>query len=262
MQRAKIKEIKEEYERDGLKEIKGRDGVWRPTVVGETFRGEYLERVPDADNYHRNKYVFSDEQELKDNRGRLLGLEGKISVFGGVTMDDRMEWIPLGAQVAIIYCGEKANPGIKNPTKLFTVMSDRELDINEVATPKTEKPDAKGGASNLTGFDDPEAREMIKDSRTFLDSEGKKNPTILEVADYAEKLVKSEDKPNLQLLENVQIILAREVIAECATTLATEDTLSPSEEEVASCAGKVLKNHRALLTKVQLLLAENVKSKK
>jgi hypothetical protein len=255
-QRGKIREIKEKYKKEGLKEIKGRDGVWRPTVIGESFKGKYLECVPDADNYHRNKYIFSDDNELKDSNGRLVGLDGRIALFGGVTLDDSMAWIPIGAQVGVIYCGERPNPGYKRATKLFTVMSDKELDVPMNISTPTKKP-----AADLA-IDDEAARELIKDCKTFLDSEGKKNPSILQIADYAEELINSEDEPNLQLLDNVQLILAQDVIAECAISLTTDKNLSPSEEEVAECAEKVLKDNRSLLTKVQLLLAEIVKSKK
>lgn len=261
-QRAKIKEIKTKYEQEGMKEIKGRDGVWRPTVIGESFKGEYLECVPDADNYHRNKYIFSDDGQLKDSNGRPVGQDGHLALFGGVALDDRMSWIPIGSQVAIIYCGEKPNPGYKNPTKLFTVMSDRELDVPVDTTPSAREEEPAPKSNDLNNFDDPLAREMIKDCKTFLDSEGIKNPTPLDIAGYAEEIINSEDEPDERLLDGVQTILAREVIAECAASLATDDNLSPSEEEVATCAKKVLKDHRPLLTKVQLLLAENVKSKK
>lgn len=264
-QKAKIKEIKRKYEQEGMKEIKGRDGVWRPTVIGESFKGEYLECVPDADNYHRNKYIFSDDGQLKDPNGRPVGQDDHLALFGGVALDDRMSWIPIGSQVAIIYCGEKPNPGYKNPTKLFTVMSDRELDVPVDTTPTTQRDESESTTpehSNLNNFDDPRAREMIKDCKTFLDSEGKKNPTILEIADYAEEIINSEDEPDERLLDGVQIILARDIIGECAASLATDENLSPSEAEVVECASKVLKNHRAMLTKVQLLLAENVRSKK
>lgn len=257
-QEAKIAEIKKELEKEGMKEIKDRDGVWRPTVISEYFKGEYLECIPDADNYHRNKYVFSDEGELKDSNGRPVGRDGHIALFGGVTLDDLMAWIPVGARVGVIYCGEKPNPGYKRATKLFDVMSDEELDIPITTTARDEpKP-----AQNLNSFDDPIARDMIEDCKTFLDSEGIKNPTILNIAEYAENLINSEDTPNEQLLDSVHVILAQDVIAECAISLTTDDNLSPSEEEVAECAEKVLKNNRGILTKVQLLLAENVKSRK
>jgi hypothetical protein len=257
-QRGKIREIKEKYRKEGLKEIKGRDGVWRPTVIGESFKGEYLECVPDADNYHRNKYIFSDDNELKDSNGRLVGLDGRIALFGGVTLDDSMAWIPIGAQVGVIYCGERPNPGYKRATKLFTVMSDKELDVPmNISTPTKKKP-----AADLA-IDDEAARELIKDCKTFLDSEGKKNPSILDIANYAEKIIQEDDKPDHQLLDQVHTILARDLIAECALSLTSDDNLNPSEEEVAECAKKILENkNRPLLTKVQLLLADIVKSKK
>nr|WP_319372493.1 hypothetical protein [uncultured Methanobacterium sp.] len=254
-QREKIEAIKREYEKQGLKEIKAPDGIWRPKIIGETFRSKYLAFEPDADNYHRNKYTFADDGQLKDENGRPVGLKGHIYLFGSITLDDPMALIPIGADVGIIYCGERVNPGFKQPTKLFTVMSDKENEITEdspqQSTPKTG-----------LGMDDPMAREMIRDCKTFLDSEGNKNPSILDIANYAEELINSEDEPNLGLLDNVQLILARDVIAECALSLTSDDNLNPSEEDVANCAKKLLKNNRGLLTKVQLLLAKNLKSKK
>ena len=254
-QMAKIEAIKREYEKQGLKEVKAPDGVWRPKVIGDTFRSKYLDFEPDADNYHRNKYTFADDDQLKDEEGRPVGLKGHIYLFGSTTLDDPMALIPIGSEVGIIYCGERVNPGFKQPTKLFFVMSDKVKEI-------TEESSAQSTSKTGLGVDDPAAREMIRDCKTFLDSEGKKNPSILQIADYAEELINSEDEPNLQLLDNVQLILAQDVIAECAISLTTDKNLSPSEEEVAECAEKVLKDNRSLLTKVQLLLAENVKSKK
>lgn len=254
VQREKIKAIKREYVKKGMKEVKAPDGVWRAKRIGEVLEGEYLEREEDADSYHRNKYFFTDNGQLKDN-GRPVGMNGRVAVFGSITLDDRMSMIPIGANVAIIYCGEKVNPGFKQPTKLFTVMSDKE---NEITEDSPQQSTTKTGL----GIDDPMAREMIRDCKTFLDSEGNKNPSILDIANYAEELINTEDEPNLQLLDNVQLILARDVIAECALSLTSDDNLSPSEEEVANCAKKLLKNNRGLLTKVQLLLAKNLKSKK
>lgn len=254
VQMAKIEAIKKEYEKQGLKEIKAPDGVWRPKVIGDTFRSKYLDFEPDADNYHRNKYTFADDGQLKDEEGRPVGLKGHIYLFGSTTLDDPMALIPIGSDVGIIYCGEKVNPGFKQPTKLFFVMSNQEKEVSD----SPGKPAAKPGL----GVDDPAARETIRDCKTFLDSEGKKNPSILDIANYAEELINSEEEPNLELLDNVQLILAKDVIAECAVALTSDDNLNPSEEEVANCAKKLLKDNRSLLTKVQLLLAENVKSKK
>ena len=260
-QREKIKTIKRGYEAKGMKEVKAPDGVWRAKSIGEVLEGEYLEREEDADSYHRNKYYFTDNGMLKDN-GRPVGLNGRVAVFGSITLDERMSMIPIGANVAIIYCGEKVNQGFKAPTKLFTVMSDQEVELDEKETPSQETPQHEPGPGTAMVADDPQAREMIRDCKTFLDSEGKKNPSILDIADYAEKIIKSEDEPDLELLDHVHIVLARDLIAECAISLTSDTNLSPTEEEVANCAKKLLKNNRGLLTKVQLLLAENVKSKK
>jgi len=259
-QREKIKAIKKGYEAKGMKEIKAPDGVWRPKIIGEVLEGEYLEREEDADSYHRNKYYFTDNGTLKDN-GRPVGLQGRVAVFGSITLDERMSMIPIGANVAIIYCGEKVNPGFKAPTKLFTVMSDQEIEPEDKDSPSQETSHEPGPGMAMVA-DDPRARELIKDCKTFLDSEGNKNPSILDIAGYAEKIIQSEDEPDLELLDHVHIVLARDLIAECAISLTSENNLSPTEEEVATCAKKLLKNNRGLLTKVQLLLAEEVKKKK
>lgn len=204
-QREKIKAIKREYEQEGLKEVKGRDGIWRPTDIGESFKGEYLECVPDADNYHRNKYIFSDNDGFKDSTGRPVGLDGCIGLFGSITLDDRMAWIPIGAKVGIIYCGERVNPGFKRPTKLFTVMSDEEIEISPEPTLESDdKP------VNL-GVDDPMARELIKDCITLLKSDGNHNPKEADIAEYAEKLINESEEPDRGLLTNVQLILAEEL---------------------------------------------------
>lgn len=255
-QREKIKAIKKGYEAKGMKEVKAPDGVWRPKVIGEVLEGEYLEREEDADSYHRNKYYFTDNGTLKDN-GKPVGLNGRVAVFGSITLDERMSMIPIGANVAIIYCGEKVNPGYRKPTKLFTVMSDQEIEITE----ETSNPGKTGSVAAMP-TDDPRARELIRDCKTFLDSEGKTNPSILEIAEYAEGIIEADETPDPELLDHVHIVLARDLIAECAISLTNDDNLSPTEEEVANCAKKLLKNNRGLLTKVQLLLAENVKSKK
>lgn len=251
-QKEKIRKIKRGYEQKGLREIKGIDGVWRPNTIGEVLEGEYLEFEENADSYNRNKYTFTDNGQLKDSSGKPVGLEGRVSIFGSVTLDDKMKRIPIGASVAIIFCGEKINQGVKNPTKLFTVMSDNE-----------EEPEEETNSSEIMPQDDPMARDLIKDCETFLDSEGKKNPSILDIANYAQKILQEDDNPDEQLLDQVHTILARDLIAECALSLTNDDNLSPSEEEVAECAKKMLENkNRPLLTKVQLLLAEIVKSKK
>lgn len=204
-QKEKIKAIKKGYEAKGMKEIKAPDGTWRPKRIGEVLEGEYLEREEDADNYHRNKYYFTDNGTLKEN-GRPVGLNGRVAVFGSITLDERMSMIPIGANVAIIYCGEKVNPGFKNPTKLFTVMSDQEIEITpeEPTLEEDEKP------VNL-GVDDPMARELIRDCITLLKSDGNHNPTEADIADYAEKLINESDEPDRGLLTNVQLILAEEV---------------------------------------------------
>lgn len=205
VQREKIKSIKREYEKKGMKEIKVPDGVWRPKNVGEVLEGEYLEREENADSYNRNKYHFTDNGQLKDSNGRPVGLKGRVAVFGSITLDDRMSRIPIGANVVIIYCGEKVNPGFKQPTKLFTVMSDEEIEITPEPTLEADdKP------VNL-GVDDPMARELIRDCITLLKSDGNHNPTEADIAEYAEKLINESDEPDRGLLTNVQLILAEEV---------------------------------------------------
>jgi len=191
-----------------MKEIKAPDGIWRPKTIGEVLEGEYLEREEDADNYHRNKYHFTDNGQLKDPNGRPVGLKGKVAVFGSITLDERMSMIPIGANVAIIYCGEQVNQGFKAPTKLFTVMSDQEI---ELTTEEEKIPEeVKSPQANL-GVDDPMARELIRDCITLLKSDGNHNPTEADIAEYAEKLINESDEPDRGLLTNVQLILAEEL---------------------------------------------------
>jgi hypothetical protein len=207
VQQEKIRSIKQGYEHKGMKEVKARDGVWRPKNIGEVLEGEYLEREEDADSYHRNKYHFTDNGMLKDSNGRPVGIDGRVAVFGSITLDERMSKIPIGANVAIIFCGEKVNPGFKNPTKLFTVMSNQEIEI----TPEEESITEEDKNAQIIGVDDPQARELIKDCITYLKDEGNHNPTEEEIAEYAKKLIYDSDEPNRELLTNVQLILAEKV---------------------------------------------------
>ena len=115
-----------------MTEIKPPDGLWRPKIVGEFLEGKYLEMEPNADNYNRNKYYFSDTGKLKDEQGNSIGVKGRIAVFGSVTLDDLMLRVPLGTDVGIIYEGEKINRGKKRPTKLFSLMSKERIPEEEL----------------------------------------------------------------------------------------------------------------------------------
>lgn len=196
-QKAKIKTIKQEYERNGFKEIHGNDGVWRPRTTGEVLEGVYLRVEPNADNWNRNKYFFDDQGKTLDLDGQPIALNGEVAVYGSVVFDDKMKKIRTGVNVAIIYCGEQANPGKKNATKLFTIMG------------KT-NPDQVKDSSPMKQRDYPEARELIRDCRTFLGSEGKHNPTPTDIVKYAEKLINDSDDPNHKLLQEVKIIMAED----------------------------------------------------
>jgi len=199
-QKAKINEIKAKYEKKGMKEIHGNDGVWRPKIIGEVLRGIYLRVETDADNWNRNKYYFDDKGKTLDQEGHPIALNGEIAVFGSVVFDDRMRRLPTGADLAIIYCGEQRNPGKKNPTKLFTIMSDQ--------SPGNELNASHEPAPEMRQADYPAAQELIKDCITYLADEGKKNPTPAEIVNYAKKLINDSDEPDTQILTEVKILMA------------------------------------------------------
>jgi hypothetical protein len=201
-QKTKIKEIKAKYEKEGMKEVHGNDGVWRPKTIGEVLRGIYLRVEPAADNWNRNKYYFDDKGKTLDQDGHPISLNGEIAVFGSVVFDDRMRRLPTGADVAIIYCGEQRNPGKKNPTKLFTIMSN--LSPGEADNPLLQP------APEMKRAHYPAAQELIKDCKTFLNDEGNKNPTPAEIVNYAEKLINDSEDPDTQLLSEVKILMAEE----------------------------------------------------
>jgi hypothetical protein len=198
-QKNKIKTIKARYEGEGMREVHGRDGVWRPKIVGEVLKGVYLRVEANADNWNRNKYFFDDKCQTKDQDGQPIALKGEIAVFGSVVFDDKMSRIPTGADVAIIYCGEKANLGKKNPTKLFDIMSKKIIKPSEESNPKP-RPEMKQ-------VDKPAARELIRDCVTFLQDDGNYDPTPKDIMKYAEKLVKDGDDQDPQLLKDVESIL-------------------------------------------------------
>lgn len=202
-QKAKIREIKQKYEQAGMKEVHGNDGVWRPKQSGEVLEGFYLRVETNADNWNRNKYYFYDKGKTLDQDGQPIAINDEISVYGSVVFDERMRRVPTGARVAIIYCGEQANPGKKNPTKLFTLMSDQTP--REDNAPKNEKK-----AQKMEENDYHAARELIKDCKTFLADEGNKNPSPTEIVKYAENLINDSDNPDRKLLSEVKILMAEE----------------------------------------------------
>lgn len=205
-QKNKIKELKAQFEREGMKEVHGNDGVWRPKVFGEVLRGIYLRMEPDADNWNRNKYFFDDKGQTKDPDGEPIALKGEIAVFGSVVFDDKMRKIPVGANVAIIYCGEQANPGKKSATKLFTIMS------THITTPQGESEENSTVTMKKTEY--PAAEDLIKDCITLLADEGNKNPTPEEIVDYATKVINDSPEPDTRTLNQVKIIMAEKVKAQ------------------------------------------------
>jgi hypothetical protein len=199
-QKQKIREIKAKYEKEGMKEVHGNDGVWRPKTIGEVLRGIYLRVETDADNWNRNKYYFDDKGKTLDQDGQPIALNGEIAVYGSVVFDDRMRRLPTGADVAIIYCGEQRNPGKKNPTKLFTIMSDMSPGGCDTVSSQP--------APEMKKADYPAAQELIKDCVTFLADEGNPNPSPVEIVNYAEKLINDSDEPDTQILTEVKILMA------------------------------------------------------
>ena len=148
----------------------------------------------------QNKYYFDDKGKTLDQEGHPIALNGEIAVFGSVVFDDRMRRLPTGADLAIIYCGEQRNPGKKNPTKLFTIMSDQ--------SPGNELNASHEPAPEMRQADYPAAQELIKDCITYLADEGKKNPTPAEIVNYAKKLINDSDEPDTQILTEVKILMA------------------------------------------------------
>lgn len=205
-QKNKIKEIKAQFEREGMKEVHGNDSVWRPKVFGEVLRGIYLRMEPDSDNWGRNKYFFDDKGQTKDKDGEPIALKGEIAVFGSVVFDDKMRKIPVGANIAIIYCGEQANPGKKSATKLFSIMS------THITTSQSESEENSKTSMKKTEY--PAAEELIKDCKTLLADEGNKNPTPNDIVDYATKLTNESPEPDTQTLNEVKILMAEEVKAQ------------------------------------------------
>jgi len=201
-QKNKIREIKQQYEQAGLKEVHGNDGVWRPKVTGEVLEGYYLRKEAEADNWNRDKYYFDDQGKTLDPDGQRIAINNEIAVFGSVVFDERMRRVPIGAKVAIIYCGEQRNPGKKNPTKLFTIMSDQYPGEIDQASSQS--------APEMKRADYPAAQEVIKDCKTFLNNEGNNNPAPGEIVQYAEKLINDSDGPDTQLLSEVKILMAEE----------------------------------------------------
>ncbi|WP_321422796.1 hypothetical protein [uncultured Methanobacterium sp.] len=201
-QKNKIKEIKAQFEREGMKEVHGNDGVWRPKIFGEVLRGIFLRMEPDSDNWGRNKYFFDDKGQTKDQDGEPIALKGEIGVFGSVVFDDKMRKIPVGAEVGIIYCGEQANPGKKSATKLFSIMSKR-------TTSQTVSEENSTNTMKKTEY--PAAEELIKDCKTLLADEGNKNPTPNDIVNYATKLTNESPEQDTQTLNEVKILMAEEV---------------------------------------------------
>ena len=120
-------ETKERFrEEDGWEKIPDEDDFWCPCDEGDWIAGIYKLKEEDVGRNHANVYT-------------LANTEGEFRIFGTVGLNKKMDSIPIGYEVGIIYKGEKPSQPPKKPFKLFEV-SKREVEHSEDTEVPKENP--------------------------------------------------------------------------------------------------------------------------
>jgi len=156
--------------------------VWRPEQPGEEVVGKYIKKESAPYKGRPNcKYTILPEKAATD--------EDNVSVYGTVGLRRKMEKVPEGYNVKIVYLGEKpSSDPVKKPFKLFDVFAwmSKEDPVYKKLYPEGETPPE--GSPTLAGNDDPEALNMIEHYEQVIKEKKGKNyePTAWEIINLAE----------------------------------------------------------------------------
>ncbi len=113
-----MSETKELFkEAEGWEKIPDLDSFWCPTGKGDMVQGIYIKKEENVGRNHAEVYTLKEGE-----------VENKI--FGTVGLIKKMEEVPIGYEVGIIYQGEKPSTPPKKPFKIFDVFK-RKIDTEE-----------------------------------------------------------------------------------------------------------------------------------
>lgn len=173
--------VQKEKEGEWVK-IPDESNVWKPEQPGDEVEGKYLKKESAPYKGRPNcKYILEPKEADTE--------EDNVTVYGTVGLRRKMEKIPKGYMVKIVYLGEKpSSDPVKKPFKLFDVFAwmSKEDPVYKRLYPDGE---VKTNTSpTLAGNDDPEALTMIGHYGAVIrDSKGKNHhPTAWEVINLAE----------------------------------------------------------------------------
>lgn len=100
-------------EKEGWEEIKTSDAErWCPEKAGDELVGLYVEKRENLGKNHANGYFITNVIE---------GEEKEWLVFGTEDLNRKLEHVPIGYEVGIVFAGTKPSTPPKKPFKVFKV---------------------------------------------------------------------------------------------------------------------------------------------
>jgi hypothetical protein len=169
----KLQEIEEMFSKEkGWNEIEDKTGCWKPKGIGDYITGIYTGIKTNVGKHHSEVYLIkSGEIEYK--------------VFETEQLKQKMEDVPIGYEVVLIYKGSKKSPAPKSPFKMFDVKKREPSEEN--LSPEAEIAADKKDSPTLADADDPATINTIEIYEDIYKSEHfDKKPTCDEIIQLAE----------------------------------------------------------------------------
>lgn len=183
-------------ESDGWIQIPDMDSFWCPSDNGDTLQGIYTKKEENIGRNHAEVYT------LKQG-------DVEYKIFGTVGLIRKMEEIPIGYEVGIVYKGEKPSTPPKKPFKLFDIYK-RQLDSKdgfktEISTNNRSTIPEK---SEMADGDDPEAQNTINNyEEIFKENNHDIKPETTDIIHLAE----TDPELNEMELSRIKAQLARNI---------------------------------------------------
>jgi|GEM_PF-2867432 len=184
-------------------DIPNKFGVWKPEKPGETLIGTYLKKFPDSYMGRKGwKYCFESEHPE--------AVEGKISVYGTVGIDNALKDKYINKKLKIIYKGEKKGGDPKKKAfkmfniKAFLAPSDPlYAELKRLNSDTQDEPTIKEPPADFLG--DFDAARLIDILTDDLIDDGVE-PSIDAILDLAKKyhLNKNEDFKDPKILGRIE----------------------------------------------------------
>lgn len=88
---------------------------WKPTAAGDILAGTYLGMQENVGEFESTLY------HIKTKDGILVGF------FGNTVLDDKMQAVGIGEDIAIKYLGMKKSEGAKKPYHDYVILRKKKL---------------------------------------------------------------------------------------------------------------------------------------